>query len=53
MAAHAILALFGEFNAVLKETRLKPALAEDLTASLILRIAKTARGFQGAGKPSH
>ncbi len=46
--AHALAAQLGEFNAVLRETRLKPALAEDLTASFILRIAKAARGMRGA-----
>jgi len=42
--ADALSALFRDLNAVLKETRLKPALAENLTARFILRIARTARG---------
>ncbi len=41
--AEVLAVVFRQFNAVLKETRLKPALAEDLTANFILRIARTAR----------
>jgi DNA polymerase III subunit delta len=40
-------------NDTLKETRLKPALAEDLTAELILRIARSARGRGVVEKPFH
>ena len=43
-SAHAVTAVLRELNAVLKETRLKAALAEDLTANFILRIARTRRG---------
>jgi hypothetical protein len=35
-----VTAVLRELNAVLKETRLKAALAEDLTANFILRIAR-------------
>ena len=41
--AHALSAVLQDFNAVLRETRLKPALAEDLTANFILRIARAGR----------
>jgi len=44
--AHALSAVLQELNAVLRETRLKPALAEDLTARFILRIARTRRGMR-------
>ena len=37
----AVTAVLRELNVVLKETRLKAALAEDLTANFILRIART------------
>ena len=43
---HALSAVLQELNAVLKETRLKPALADNLTARFILRIARTARGMR-------
>jgi DNA polymerase-3 subunit delta len=46
--AQALAAQSSEINAVLRETRLKPALAGDLTANFILRIAKTARGNRPA-----
>ncbi len=51
--ADALTAVLGQLNAVLRETRLKPALAEDLTAAFILRIAKAARSARSAdvGKP--
>jgi len=39
----AVTAVLRELNAVLKETRLKAALAEYLTANFILRIARTRR----------
>jgi DNA polymerase-3 subunit delta len=39
-STHAVTAVLRELNAVLKETRLKAALAEDLTANFILRIAR-------------
>jgi DNA polymerase III subunit delta len=43
-----LTAVLSELNAVLMETRLKPALAEDLTANYILKIARAARsGRQG------
>ena len=45
-SAHALSAVLQELNAVLKETRLKPALADNLTASFILRTARTARGMR-------
>ena len=41
--APAISAVLQDFNAVLRETRLKSALAEDLTANFILRIARAGR----------
>ncbi len=41
--AQAISAVLQDFNSVLRETRLKPALAEDLTANFILRIARAGR----------
>jgi DNA polymerase-3 subunit delta len=41
--AQALLAVLHRLNAVLKETRLKPGLAEDLTANFILLIARTRR----------
>ncbi len=44
--AQAVSAVLRELNAVLKETRLKPALAEDLTANFILRIARMRRGMR-------
>ena len=44
--AHALSAVLQRLNAVLKETRLKPALAEDLTANFILHIARTKRGMR-------
>ena len=43
-STHAVTAVLRELNAILKETRLKAALAEDLTANFILRIARTRRG---------
>ncbi len=44
--AHAITAVLQRLNAVLMETRLKPALAEDLTANFILQVARTRRGMR-------
>jgi DNA polymerase III subunit delta len=41
--SQAATAVLSELNAVLMETRLKPALAENLTANFILRIARAAR----------
>jgi DNA polymerase-3 subunit delta len=51
--ADALAGALSQLNAVLRETRLKPALAEDLTAAFILRIAKAARSGRSAdaGKP--
>ena len=43
-SAHDVTVVLRELNAVLKETRLKAALAEDLTANFILRIARMRRG---------
>ena len=45
-SAHALSAVLQELNAVLKDTRLKPALADNLTASFILQTARTARGMR-------
>jgi DNA polymerase-3 subunit delta len=45
-SAQALSAVLHRLNAVLKETRLKPALAEDLTANFILQIARTRRGMR-------
>ena len=41
--AQALSAVLQDLNAVLRETRLKPALAEDLTASFLLKIARAGR----------
>ncbi len=42
----ALSAVLQRLNVVLKETRLKPAIAEDLTANFLLRIARTRRGMR-------
>ena len=42
-SAQAVTVVLRELNVVLKETRLKAALAEDLTANFILRIARARR----------
>jgi DNA polymerase-3 subunit delta len=39
----ALSAQIGQLNTALKETRLKPGLAEDITADLLIAIAKQAR----------
>jgi hypothetical protein len=41
--AAALAAQIGQLNTTIKETRLRPALAEDLTADLLITIAKQAR----------
>jgi DNA polymerase III subunit delta len=41
-----------DLNAVLRDTRLRPALAEDLTARFIIRIAKAARSGRSAAERS-
>jgi DNA polymerase-3 subunit delta len=43
---HALLGVLRRLNTVLKETRLKPALAEDLAANFILWVARTRRGMR-------
>lgn len=47
---HALTAVFHDLNDVLLETRLKPALAEDLATNFILKIARIARGTRPAEK---
>ncbi len=51
--APALTAVFRDLNRVLLETRLKPALAEDMAASFILKIARMARGPRPAEKARH
>jgi DNA polymerase III subunit delta len=46
--ADALAAAVADLNAVLRDTRLRPALAEDLTAAFIIRIAKAARSARAA-----
>jgi DNA polymerase-3 subunit delta len=41
--AAALAAQIGQINTALKETRLKPDLAEDITANLLIAVAKQAR----------
>lgn len=47
--ADALVSLLAQLNNTIKETRLKPALAENLTADFLLHIAKTARATQARG----
>ncbi len=50
---HALKAVFHDLNDVLLNTRLKPALAEDLTTNFILKIARMARGTRPPEKARH
>jgi DNA polymerase III subunit delta len=45
----ALSSVLGHLNDTLRETRLKPVLAEDFTVELILHVAKLARGARAAG----
>lgn len=47
-SAPALMALFAQFNGVVKETRLRAVLAEDLTANFLLVIARGARANRSA-----
>jgi len=46
--ADALTAYLRLLNTTLRETRLKPSLAEDLTEEIVLKIAKTARGLRSS-----
>ena len=49
----ALTAVFRDLNGVLLETRLKPALAGNMAASFILKIARMARGSRPGEKARH